>query len=294
MVRSDRRRNRAPARRTPTGNGVAIGVIDATKRNLGLARSFLDYMRRAKVVEPPHYFNIDPISACNLKCRMCPQSDPENKIPIGRMPIELYERILSEIRSFTVVDGLSLFLAGEPLLHTQLPEMVRMAVARLGARPNIASNGMRLTRDVAEELLDAGAGMFQIDFCADAEYFDAMAPPGKWEVVRDNLMGLFALISSRSFQPAVVLKDLDWRGETAQEREASLRRLQDVLGEAYSFVRYQSYRLHNWSGDFSAKAESHFGYRKHWGPTYHPCSHLWLAMNIHWNGNVSICCRDLL
>jgi len=153
---------------------------------------------------------------------------------------------------------------------------------------------MRLTRDVAEELLDAGAGMFQIDFRADAEYFDAMAPPGKWEVVRDNLMGLFALISSRSFQPAVVLKDLDWRGETAQEREASLRRLQDVLGEAYSFVRYQSYRLHNWSGDFSAKAESHFGYRKHWGPTYHPCSHLWLAMNIHWNGNVSICCRDLL
>jgi MoaA/NifB/PqqE/SkfB family radical SAM enzyme len=95
---------------------------------------------------------------------------------------------------------------------------------------------------------------------------------------------------------AVSLKNLDWRGETEEERRRSMSALQGLFGTAHPY-RYMEYKLHNWSGEFSAKAGERYGYRKSADGKkhrYNPCTHLWFMMNIHYDGKVSICCRDTM
>lgn len=261
-----------------------------------LARSYLAYAFKSAKPPLPCLFNIDPSSACNLRCVFCPQSDPPDTMTFGLMEYELFERIVAAIERSTICAGLSLFLAGEPLMNKNLPRMIALARERLRTPPQIATNGVLLTREVARSLIEAGAGDFLIDFCADAAHYESVCPPASWERVRANIQALGETMRSSGAAGAVRLKNLDWRGTTDEERRRSLEALQRLFGTAPPY-RYMEYKLHNWSGEFSATAEERFGYRtsadgaKH---PYNPCTHLWFMMNIHYNGLVSICCRDAM
>jgi len=261
-----------------------------------LARSYLGYLFKRTEAPMPCYFNVDPSSACNLRCVFCPQSDPPGTMSFGTMELDLFEQAVGQIERHAVCAGISLYLTGEPLLNRHIGRMVEIVTERLGIGPQIATNGMLLSRGMAASLLDAGVGSFMIDFCADRAHFEAMCPPADWERVHDNIQELAVLIRERGAPVDVKLKDLDWRGETPEERGRSLSALRALFGEEFPF-RYIMYQLHNWSGDFSTKAGEQYGYRTTRGgkkTKYHPCSHLWLMMNIHYDGNVSICCRDTM
>jgi radical SAM protein with 4Fe4S-binding SPASM domain len=214
----------------------------------------------------------------------------------GLMELDLFERVIEQIRRYAVTSGMSLYLTGEPLLNKQLPRMIEIVNSRIGIRPQVASNGMLLSPEVAGSLIDAGVASFKIDFCADREHFESMCPPGDWEKVRGNIEALAEIIRERRVHVPVILKDLDWRGKTIEDRDRRLAGLKALFGEEFPF-RYVVYNLHNWAGEFATRAEERYGYRrneklKH--VTYHPCSHLWFMMNIHYDGNVSICCRDTM
>jgi MoaA/NifB/PqqE/SkfB family radical SAM enzyme len=271
-----------------------------TKRSMqihyALARSYFAYAFKRTKPPLPCFFNIDPSSACNLRCVFCPQSDPPGTMTFGLMRYELFEHVVAEIERSTICAGLSLFLAGEPLMNKNLPRMIALANEKLHSPPLIATNGALLTREVADALVEAGAGGFLIDFCADAAHYESMCPPAKWEQVRANIRTLGDAVLASGSGAAVQLKNLDWRGTTDGERRRSMNALQDLFGTAHPY-RYMEYKLHNWAGEFSAKAGERYGYRtsadgrKH---RYNPCTHLWFMMNIHYDGKVSICCRDTM
>jgi radical SAM protein with 4Fe4S-binding SPASM domain len=266
------------------------------RRYHALARSYLGYLFHRTKAPMPCFFNVDPSSACNLRCVFCPQSDPPVGASFGIMELELFEEIVEQIRRYAVCAGISLSFAGEPLLNRNLPRMVEIVRRRLLLPPHIATNGTLLSRDTARSLIEAGAGSFMIDFCADPAHFESMCPPADWERVRDNIAALGDLIRERDAAVIVKIKDLDWRGETEAARERSLSSLRAIFGDGFPFF-YIPYNLHNWAGEFAVGAAERYGYRRPGGarrPRYHPCSHLWLAMNIHADGNVSICCRDTM
>jgi MoaA/NifB/PqqE/SkfB family radical SAM enzyme len=261
-----------------------------------LARSYLAYTFKRTKPPLPCLFNIDPSGACNLRCVFCPQSDPPGTMTFGLMEYELFEHVVAEIERSTICAGLSLFLAGEPLMNKNLPRMIALARERLRTPPLIATNGVLLTREVARSLIEAGAGDFLIDFCADAAHYESICPPAEWERVRANIQGLGDTMRSSGSEGTVRLKNLDWRGKTEEERQRSLSALQSLFGTARPYS-YMEYKLHNWSGEFSANAEARYGYRKSADGKKHrfnPCTHLWFMMNIHYDGKVSACCRDTM
>jgi MoaA/NifB/PqqE/SkfB family radical SAM enzyme len=261
-----------------------------------LAGSYLAYAFKRTKPPLPCLFNIDPSGACNLRCVFCPQSDPPGTMTFGLMEYELFERVVAAIERSTICAGLSLFLAGEPLMNKNLPRMIALARERLQTPPLIATNGTLLTKEVGRALVEAGAGDFLIDFCADAAHYESMCPPAAWERVRANIQALGDTMRASGAAGAIRLKNMDWRGKTDEERRLSLSALRSLFGTAPPY-RYEEYKLHNWSGDFSAKAGERYGYRtsvdkKKRG--YNPCSHLWFMMNIHHDGTVSLCCRDTM
>ncbi len=95
---------------------------------------------------------------CNRVCVFCPRVDPD--IYPNRnlnMSIEIAERVASELQRLDLKGRISFSGFGEPLLHKQFPEIVRVFRTRLPDNTiEVNTNGDRLTVAKIRELFDAG------------------------------------------------------------------------------------------------------------------------------------------
>ena len=97
---------------------------------------------------------LEPTSACNLACDGCYREN----VPHSHKSLDLVRR---EIETFLAVrnsDALSI-AGGDPLMHPDIVEIVRMASER-GFKPVVNTNGDKLTRELLVELKRAGATGF--------------------------------------------------------------------------------------------------------------------------------------
>lgn len=144
---------------------------------------------------------IEPTTRCNLSCVMCPWKGSH---PRGRdMDMDLFRR-LSEY--FVHTDEVDFTGSGEPLMNENLAEMVRCCKAS-GCRVGFSTNGVLLTPDRMNGLLDAGLDWvaFSIDAATEETY-------GKIRVgacltqVRENLEHMKSLKRSRkSDRPSLMI-----------------------------------------------------------------------------------------
>ena len=92
---------------------------------------------------------------CNLDCTLCYLSESSEKVKDIPLPLVL-ERLRRVREQYG--DGVSVQITGgDPTLRKrdELVAIVREA-ARLGLEPSLMTNGIKLTRDLARELMDAG------------------------------------------------------------------------------------------------------------------------------------------
>lgn len=98
---------------------------------------------------------IDPIFACNLRCRMCYFSDSEwRKQHQGRMDIADFERIAAML--FPKALQLVIGCAAEPTLHPDLLSMMRIGKKYRVPYISIVSNGQLLTEEHIREFITGG------------------------------------------------------------------------------------------------------------------------------------------
>lgn len=98
---------------------------------------------------------IDPVIACNLKCRMCYFSDPASRpAPQGRMRQEyislLQKNVLSKAMKMQIGCG------AEPTLYRDLPNLIK--AGRQAGVPyiEITTNGQLVTAESLQGAIDAG------------------------------------------------------------------------------------------------------------------------------------------
>jgi MoaA/NifB/PqqE/SkfB family radical SAM enzyme len=109
---------------------------------------------------------VEVASVCNLRCTFCPTGDTEISRGTGKfrglMDFALFEKIIADIARFDrPIKALHLHKDGEPLVHPQFPEMVKLAKSS----PNIlrvetTTNGILLAPDLNEKL--AGSGIDRV------------------------------------------------------------------------------------------------------------------------------------
>jgi len=92
---------------------------------------------------------LEPTTQCNLSCEGCYRENAvaHKSLPQVRADLDVFNRL----RNF---DSVSI-AGGDPLLHPQLTDIVRM-VAADGHKPVINTNGLALTEEKLRELKDAG------------------------------------------------------------------------------------------------------------------------------------------
>jgi MoaA/NifB/PqqE/SkfB family radical SAM enzyme len=107
------------------------------------------------------FFNIDTlgIGQCNLRCPSCPVGNSDIKNPTGLMKPELLQQILAKATQELHVTGVGLFSWTEPLLHPQLPELVK--IINSFNIPSFLSSNLNIKKDF-ELILEANPSSFRI------------------------------------------------------------------------------------------------------------------------------------
>jgi radical SAM protein with 4Fe4S-binding SPASM domain len=123
----------------------------------------------------PETIHFSVTGRCDQACAGCFYSArPGSDVAATHVPFSLFERVVREagrVRVFQIALG-----GGEPTLHPQLVDMVRLACAH-NLVPNLTTNGNRLTRELAMALKEAGLGQAQISLNGADEAANAHTRP---------------------------------------------------------------------------------------------------------------------
>jgi radical SAM protein with 4Fe4S-binding SPASM domain len=139
-----------------------------------------------KFFEHPRVAIIETGTTCNLKCPTCPTPRGVLNRPMMNMTYEELKKIVDNIKGYVHVA--LLYNSNEPLLHPDLPKMIKYAGDQ-DLYTMVSTNMMLLTREKTDELLNSG--LDEILLCLDGmtkEVYEEFRGPGSdFETVIENI-----------------------------------------------------------------------------------------------------------
>lgn len=103
----------------------------------------------------PVYADIGIIESCNLRCEMCKMYEIKFPRREDFVPLEKWDSFFADMRQIAGQDFIFNLPGGEPLLHPQIFDIVKIASSH-GLRPLLSTNGYLITNAVAERLIASG------------------------------------------------------------------------------------------------------------------------------------------
>lgn len=226
----------------------------------------------------PSRFAVEVCADCNLACSMC--HHPAMCRPKGNMPFELWRRCADQVADLSPFTQCWLSFCGEPLLEPErLVRMIRYGKS-VGLRSvNINTNGMLLTPDVGELVLDSGADLivFGIDGLT-ADTYERIRVGGRRDVVYENVERFLEARRARGGGPEVQVQFIEM-DENMHEREAF---------SEYWLARGATLKVRrklSWGGRFDTPLEVDPDDRI-------PCAWAMTMMHVFWDGRVPRCPGD--
>ena len=152
-------------------------------------------------LETPFVLFVDPSSACNFRCKFCPNGDPTLIRDSGRwqgnMEFSLYRKIIDDLKAFPEpLKVLRLYKDGEPFLNKRFADMVRYAKQSGVARfIDTTTNGSLLDPETIKPVLDAGIDRINIsvDGLSDQQFLEFAGAKVDFERFVDNIRRLYAM-----------------------------------------------------------------------------------------------------
>jgi MoaA/NifB/PqqE/SkfB family radical SAM enzyme len=246
-----------------------------------------EYERRTKKIvlsSRPYLINAEPTSLCNLNCLFCPTGKKLSRTG-GVARVEAYEKLFREIGKFTYL--ITLHGWGEPLLHKELPEIVRLA-HRHRIFTVVTTNGTMLTKKMSEQLILNGLDylIVSIDGVTEDTYRQYRVG-GSLELVMQNLKDLISakneLGSSKPF--------IEWQFIVFRHNEHEMAEARSAAGKlgVDNLIFMPAY-----TEDEKFDASDPVYHLPKGSPLSTPseCKHLWSTLSFHWNGTVVPCCYD--
>jgi len=149
---------------------------------------FKIYPLLKQLTDFPTHLLIEPVSYCNLRCRMCFQTDKTftKKPYLGQMDIRLFKKILDE----AVKHGcraLTMASRGEPLLHPKFGEILKYVKGKFFDL-KINTNAMLLDEEKSRQILENKVTelVFSVDSTKKDKY-ERIRINGRFEDVVNNI-----------------------------------------------------------------------------------------------------------
>ena len=246
-----------------------------------LSKTARSYIRKdTNIRYNPLRLWIEPTSYCNLKCASCPNQFIEKRHH-GFMDLQLFSSIIYQASDLGIFD-VRLFLRGEPLLHKDITEMVRICKAN-GIFTEIHTNAMLLTPEISKNLIKAGIDL--ISFSIDGmnrHYYSKYRIGGNLEKVISNTIDFLKLKKMYSRKkPWVKIQLIRYHKDVGSGQEEIRHASKHFRGMPVDEIVLID--AHGWGGKFQSNTDT--VNKKICGDVYH-------ALSIYWDGTVVPCCLD--
>lgn len=138
----------------------------------------------------PKSAQIEVTNKCNLRCQMCPLSDPDYRPPSKSQHLSLKDFKILLDRLPSTIETISLQGLGEPLLNRDLIEIIRYAHQQ-GKAVTFFTNSTLLTRDKAIQICRSGLShlIFSLDG-GTKQTFERIRQGADFDEVIANMRGM--------------------------------------------------------------------------------------------------------
>ncbi len=131
---------------------------------------------------------IEVAGICNLHCISCNMGLPGANKKGGFMSADTYRRVLSKMtEEIPFMNSVYLYLWGEPLVNTELPEIIRIS-SEYGVACEISTNLTDIRH--LDKVIEAGPDVLVVPCSGIGEHFGMTRTGGDWEIFRRNLYAL--------------------------------------------------------------------------------------------------------
>ncbi len=238
---------------------------------------FRIYPEKSILTDFPVYLLIEPTSICNLRCKMCFQTDEffSQKENMGFIDLAFYKSLIDQ-----AVEGnakaLTMASRGEPLLHKDFDKMLEYAKGKF-FELKVNTNCMLLDEQKAHMLLksDVTDLVFSID-SSDKEQYEGLRVGASFDKVLKNIQ-TFNAIREKDYPGSKITTRIS--GVKCSD-EQDMKKFVDFWSEHVDAVAYVDCvnRKDSYNND-----ESFANYR---------CKTLWNRMYVWWNGVCNPCDFD--
>lgn len=242
-----------------------------------------------RMVQKPSYnpfpaaIEIQTITSCNAGCIICPHRDVVSKLPNGIMPMDLFKRIIDQIRSPWGVRIIPYF-NNEPLLDPFIFDRLAYINEKCpGAEIEISTNVSRLNEDMQERLQSFTIKELRLSVFGFTESSYKHVMPGlNWKETKENLISIAKNKSLREKIGQLSLVMVDYPEISREDIDLA----RDFCRE--NFVKFEFWGFFDRSGNVERfsndiKKDSVFGCEQR-----RPLERI----HINFKGDVVLCCMD--
>lgn len=242
----------------------------------------------------PMAISVEPTTACNLRCPECPSGLRSFSRPTGNTDIGLYRDLLDELGDYLLY--LTLYFQGEPLIHPQFCELVRLASAKQ-IYTITSTNGHFLSPPICEELCDSGLSRLIISLDgASQETYQKYRISGDIVKVIEGTKRLAETKRRKKKGPHIVVQTIAFR-QNESELEDIEKLSKEMQADEWIIKTAQVYggqestdRLpHN---KYLRRYEMNGDNRQIINDLDNACWRMWHSAVITWDGKVVPCCFD--
>ncbi len=153
------------------------------------------YLKDVIPLDTPYNLKVEVSSFCNARCVYCAHSNRNHGVYEGNMSLELMDHILSDSKEFPhKYKVMEMFSFGESMCNPNFARMIKMAKeADVAEKINFTTNGLLITPEKADELIEAGTDIIRISLQGlDSQaYWDVCKVKVDFEQFIDNLRYLY-------------------------------------------------------------------------------------------------------
>jgi MoaA/NifB/PqqE/SkfB family radical SAM enzyme len=223
----------------------------------------------------PLHLDIESTNRCNLRCEYCTRNTMTDAV--GDMDQALFERIIDEGARHGLA-SIKLNRRGEPLLHPQLPGLIRYAKHKGVLDVQFNTNAMLLTQGKARAVIEAGLDriIFSLDG-VDKATFEAMRPGAVYETVARNIRDFVALRNDMGLSAPLTRVQMTVSAGNVDQVPGYIALWRDTVNKIGFNLRREPMPA---------------GGEKHGLGEQYPCPQLWQRMAVYRDGETVMCCGD--
>ncbi len=244
----------------------------------------------------PMSISVEPTTSCNLSCPECPSGLKKFNRPTGKISREDFALILKQMGKH--LQYITFYFQGEPLLHDDFSEFVRMAKQKK-LFVATSTNAHFLNPQKALDLVHSGLDRLIISLDGtDAETYVKYRRGGDFEQVMQNIKTMVAARKQKGVpHPILELQFLVLKHN--QHQIEDIKRLGKELGVDHVELKTAQVYEFEEGNDFIPDIEKYARYEKQPDGKYriknklpNHCFRMWSSCVLTWDTQVVPCCFD--